>query len=185
MTNLLKTHWKYILAGLAAPALVILIGSKLKSKKTPNNMNNPYANLRAFLTMIQYSEGTYGQNAYRTLYGGQLFNGYSDHPNIAITKGGITSTAAGAYQILHSTWEGVAQSLGLTDFSPLSQDRAAIELISKRGALEDVLAGRFETAIDKCRKEWASFPGAGYGQGERSIALLTQVYQKAGGQMAA
>ena len=184
MTDLLRTHWKYILAGLAAPALVMFFSSKLKAQTTAAK-RNPYANLKAFLTMIQYSEGTYGKNAYRTLYGGQLFTGYSWHPNIAVTSSGITSTAAGAYQMLYSTWTTVAQSLGLTDFSPLSQDRAAIELISRRGALEDVLAGRFEAAIDKCRKEWASFPGAGYGQGERNIDLLAQVYQKAGGQMAA
>ena len=184
MTDLLRTHWKYILAGIAAPALVILFSSKLKAQ-TSSIKRNPYANLRAFLTMIQYAEGTYGKNAYKTLYGGQLFSSYSWHPNIAVTRGGITSTAAGAYQMLYSTWTTVAQTIGLTDFSPLSQDRAAIELISRRGALEDVLAGRFETAIDKCRKEWASFPGAGYGQGERSIELLTEVYQKAGGLMAA
>jgi muramidase (phage lysozyme) len=51
--------------------------------------------------------------------------------------------------------------------------------------LEDVLAGRFDVAIYKCRKEWASLPGAGYGQGERSFTSLVQVYQYAGGQMAA
>lgn len=182
MTELFKNYWKYILAGLAAPVLVLLIKDKLKAQ-TMND--NPHSNLKAFLAMIQYSEGTYGKNAYRTLYGGSLINDYGWHPNIAITRGGITSTAAGAYQILYGTWTDVAASLGLKDFSPLSQDRAAIELIKRRGALEDVLAGRFDTAIDKCKKEWASFPGAGYGQGERSIEILAAVYQKAGGQMAA
>ena len=183
MTDLFKNYWKYILAGLAAPVLVMFFKSKLKAQTS--TMPGAYNNLKAFLAMIQYSEGTYGKNAYRMLYGGGLFSDYSWHPNIAVTKGGITSTAAGAYQILYSTWIGVAQSLGLTDFSPMSQDRAAIELIRRRGAFEDVLAGRFDTAIDKCRKEWASFPGAGYGQGERSLELLATVYQKAGGQMAA
>ena len=134
--------------------------------------------------MIQYAEGTYGTNAYRTLYGGQLFSDYSRHPHIAITKGGITSTAAGAYQILYGTWVTIQQSLGLTDFSPLSQDRAAVALVSRRGALEDILAGRLAAAIEKCRKEWASLPGAGYGQREHSIAVLTQVYQQAGGMTA-
>lgn len=184
MTDLLKNNWKYIVAGLATPALLMFFSSKLKAQ-TGIVKRNPYANLKAFLTMIQYAEGTYGQNAYRTLFGGQLFNDYSRHPHIAITKSGITSTAAGAYQILFRTWETVQQSLGLTDFSPLSQDRAAIELISRRGALEDVLAGSFEVAVDKCRKEWASLPGAGYGQRERSLASLTLVYQNAGGQMTA
>jgi len=183
MGDLLKENWKYILAALATPALIMVFSSKLKAQTAPKN--NVYANLRAFLIMIQYAEGTYGANAYRMLYGGQLFNSYAQHPNTAITKGGITSTAAGAYQILYRTWASVQQDLGLTDFSPASQDRAAVELIRRRGALEDVLAGRFDDAIYKCRKEWASLPGAGYGQHERSLTSLVQVYQYAGGKMVA
>lgn len=183
MGDLFKENWKYILAALAAPALIMAISTKLKAATMPKN--NVYSNLRAFLTMIQYAEGTYGANAYRMLYGGQLFNSYAQHPNRAITKGGITSTAAGAYQILFRTWQSVQQDLGLTDFSPASQDKAAVELIRRRGALEDVIAGRFDMAIYKCRKEWASLPGAGYGQNERSMASLMQVYQYAGGQIAA
>jgi lysozyme len=183
MGDLLKENWKYILAALAAPALIMAFSNKVKAQTTEKG--DVYPNLRAFLVMIQYAEGTYGANAYRMLYGGQLFSSYAQHPKIAITKGGITSTAAGAYQILFRTWQSVQQGLGLADFTPTSQDRAAVELIRRRGALEDVLAGRFDTAIYKCRKEWASLPGAGYGQGERSIASLIQVYQYAGGRMAA
>ena len=182
MTDLLKNNWKSILAGLATPALIMLFTSKLKDQ-TISPVHNPYANLNAFLKMIQYAEGTYGKNAYRTLFGGQLFSDYSSHPHIAITQNGITSTAAGAYQILYGTWSAIQQSLGLVDFSPASQDRAAIELIRRRGALEDVLAGRLNIALDKCRKEWASLPGAGYGQRERNLTDLTQVYLRAGGRM--
>jgi muramidase (phage lysozyme) len=182
MANLLKDNWKYIIAGLAAPALLVFLGGKLKAS-SPVAKNNPYANLRAFLTMIQYAEGTYGKNAYRMLYGGQLFSGYGRHPDIAVTRGGLTSTAAGAYQVLYRTWVSVQQTTGLTDFTPLSQDRAAVELISRRGALADVLAGRLETAIEKCCKEWASLPGAGYGQREQTFTWLAQVYQGAGGRM--
>lgn len=183
MGDLFKENWKYILAALAAPALLMAVSTKLRAQTAPKNP--AYLNLRAFLTMIQYAEGTYGTNAYRTLYGGQLFNSYAQHPNVAITKGGITSTAAGAYQILFRTWQSVQQALGLQDYTPASQDRAAVELIRRRGALEDVMAGRFSEAIYKCRKEWASLPGAGYGQHERSLASLVQVYQYAGGQLAA
>jgi lysozyme len=72
----------------------------------------------------------------------------------------------------------------LKDFSPASQNRAAIELIRRRGALEDVLAGRLATAVEKCKKEWASFPGAGYGQKEKRFAALMEVYQQSGGKLA-
>ncbi|OJW32904.1 MAG: hypothetical protein BGO54_13725 [Sphingobacteriales bacterium 46-32] len=133
--------------------------------------------------MIQYAEGTIGMNAYRMLYGGSLFNDYSRHPNIAITKWGVTSTAAGAYQFLYSTWAIVQRELRLPDFSPVSQDKAAIELIRKKEALTDVLAGNIVQAIYKCRKVWASFPGAGYGQSEKSLQSLLLLYIKAGGQL--
>ena len=139
------------------------------------------SNLRAFLIMIQYSEGTFGKDAYRKLFGGGLFTDFSKHPNIPLTRGSLTSTAAGAYQILYKTWLEVQQKLGLTDFSPSSQDKAAIALIKRRKALEDVLAGRFSQAIEKCRKEWASLPGAGYNQRERSANSLLSIYKIAGG----
>lgn len=149
-----------------------------------NKNSKEYKNLKAFLTMIQYAEGTYGKDGYRKIYGGGLVNDLSKHPNTAITKWGVTSTAAGAYQILSKTWAELQAKLGLTDFSPLSQDKAAIELLKRRKALEDVLAGRFVQAIAKCRKEWASLPGAGYGQSEKNIETLFAVYKTAGGNTA-
>jgi lysozyme len=142
-------------------------------------------NVTAFLQTIRVSEGTAGQNGYSTLFGGGLFDGFADHPRQLVTaiSGGreITSSAAGAYQIIRRTWDGVQSRLGLPDFSPPSQDRAAVELIRQRGALADVRAGRFVDAITKCRKEWASFPAAGYGQPENSMDRLLGAYTDAGG----
>jgi len=142
-------------------------------------------NLKAFLLMIQYSEGTLGKDAYRMLYGGALADDLSKHPNKKVTKWGLTSTAAGAYQMLNKTWQEISQKLRLKDFSPQSQDRAAIELIARRKALDDVMAGRFSQAITKCRKEWASLPGAGYNQKENNPKTLAQVYKAAGGTLVA
>lgn len=184
MMSLNKYQWAAIVAGLLTPALYFLSKKKIQEVNAISSPTYaPYRNLRAFLLMIQYAEGTLGLNAYSTLYGGQLFSDTSRHPNVAITKGGITSTAAGAYQILYKTWQSVQQTLSLPDFSPISQDRAAIELIRRRGALDDVFAGRFSVAIYKCRQEWASLPGAGYGQKERSFASLVTAYQNAGGNL--
>lgn len=134
--------------------------------------------------MIQYSEGTFGKDGYRMLYGGGYFDDLSKHPNMRVTKWGITSTAAGAYQILNKTWTEIQAKLKLPDFGPLSQDKAAIELIRRRKALEDVMAGRFAQAIEKCKKEWASLPGAGYGQSEKNAKNLLAVYKMAGGNAA-
>jgi len=166
-----------VVAGVATPALLFLIIRKISM----DTNSREYKNLKAFLTMIQYAEGTYGKDGYRKLYGGSLFNDLSKHPNSPTTKWGITSTAAGAYQILSKTWVELQARLGLTDFGPLSQDKAAIELIRRRKALEDVTAGRWTQAIEKCKKEWASLPGAGYGQNEKSVKNLLAVYKVAGG----
>lgn len=145
-------------------------------------------NIAAFLKMIRVSEGTAGANGYSMLVGGKLFNGFADHPRVLVTitsRGKqIQSSAAGAYQILRRTWDGVRGKLGLQDFTPASQDRAAVELIRQRGALADVRAGRFADALTKCRKEWASLPGAGYGQPENSVGALFAAYINAGGSVA-
>ena len=72
----------------------------------------------------------------------------------------------------------------MPDFGPASQDAAATELLRERGALARLEVGDFAGAIEKARKEWASLPGAGYGQGERSIAWLTEKFTNAGGVVA-
>jgi lysozyme len=143
-------------------------------------------NVTAFLKTIRVSEGTAGADGYSTLVGGGQFDSFADHPRqlVYLPNLGYSSSAAGAYQILRRTWDGVAGKLGLVDFSPASQDRAAVELIKQRGALADVRAGRFADAIAKCKKEWASLPGAGYGQRENSLATLQAAYINAGGNLA-
>lgn len=156
------------------------IGSLFGDDMTPPNATAA-SNRAAFLAMIRKSEGTAGPNGYRTFYGGSLFSDLSAHPNTAHTAAGITSTAAGAYQFLFRTWEECRRALDLPDFSPASQDAAAVFLIKRRGALPDVDAGNFAAAVAKCSKEWASLPGAGYGQHENTLASLEAAYRAAGG----
>ena len=143
-------------------------------------------NLAAFMRAIRVGEGTLGQDGYRTIVGGGLFDDYSDHPRIKVWIPRINdySSAAGAYQMIRRTWDGVQAKLGLPDFSPASQDLACIELIRQRGGLRLAMNGKFAAAVDKCKKEWASLPGAGYGQREESLAKLQAEYINAGGQLA-
>src|SRR5512139_514782 len=107
------------------------------------------ANLRAFLALIRFCEGTSGENGYRTIVGGDLFTDFSDHPRVL--KSGVfasgtpwKSTAAGAYQFLSSTWDECKAALDLKDFSPDSQDKAAVFLIQRRGALHSVEEGNLD-----------------------------------------
>jgi lysozyme len=143
-----------------------------------NDLGNPY--VQAFLATIRFGEGTAGAEGYRTMFGGGLFDSFEDHPRTVIcrTVGGrrLCSSAAGAYQFLRDTWDRVAGKLNLPDFSPQCQDIAALELIREKGALDDVKAGRFEIAVQKCRKVWASMPGAGYGQPEIAMQRYRAYY---------
>ena len=90
-------------------------------------MAAPGDNLSAFRDMIAVSEGTAnkGDNGYNVLVGGGLFSDYSTHPNqlITLNSAGLKSTAAGRYQILHGTWVSLCSKLGVSDFSPATQDQ--------------------------------------------------------------
>lgn len=134
------------------------------------------SNLQAFLMLIRTGEGTADAGGYSRLFGGGSFHELTDHPRQVVKASGYTSTAAGAYQILSRTWDDLrANGVDLPDFTPANQDKAAVALIKRRGALADVLAGRFDKAIAKTNKEWASLPGSPYGQPTLSMQRARNV----------
>jgi muramidase (phage lysozyme) len=144
------------------------------------------ANRRAFLDMIAASEGTStipgSDNGYNVIVGGSLFHDYTDHPRkLIVINSKLSSTAAGRYQLLAKYFNAYKMQLRLPDFGPDSQDAIALQLIRECKALEDVDAGRFDSAVSKCKTRWASLPGAGYGQHENKIETLRLAYEKAGG----
>lgn len=146
-------------------------------------------NVLAFLDAIAFSEGTikFGDHdGYNVIVGGSTFSSFSDHPRklIPLPRLGISSTAAGRYQLLARYWDAYRKQLGLKDFTPINQDRVALQQIKERRALDDIKAGRFAEAVAKCRNIWASFPGAGYGQHEHKLESLVQAYKRAGGEVA-
>lgn len=138
---------------------------------------------QAFLDTIAWAEvGTVGPEGYKKIvFRGRVTN-FSRHPRrleCGIINGRREcSTAAGRYQGLTKTWVAVARRIGLKDFSPKSQDRFAIELIREKRALRDVREGRFETAICKVGRIWASLPCNTYRQNPRSLATLKAIYRK-------
>lgn len=146
----------------------------------PATVGHP--NIDAFLHLIRYGESSNSNSAYTTLYGGGQFSDLSRHPAIRFNlPNGDYTTAAGAYQIVLTTWNRLRRSYDLPDFSPASQDFAAVCLIKGRGAYSDVLAGRFDAAIRKCRPEWTSLPGAK--EARYSLDKAHQVLLAYGGQI--
>lgn len=154
---------------------------KVSAMKTANVADLNNKNVQAFLKVIRQGEGTADANGYRRIFGGQLFTSFADHPRITVSKSGYRSSAAGAYQFIISTWDETKRIMGLTDFSPATQDLAALGRIVARGALDDVKAGYFEKAVKKCAREWASLPFSPYGQPVLTIAKATATYTSNGG----
>lgn len=145
-------------------------------------------NVVAFLDMLAWSEGTDNgkqpthDHGYDVVVGGELFDGYADHPRRLVRLSPkLSSTAAGRYQLLQRYWDAYRKTLKLNDFSPLSQDLIALQQIRERRALTLIQAGRIPEAIAKVANIWASLPGAGYGQHERKLEDLLAAYRRAGG----
>lgn len=146
-------------------------------------------NMAAFLDMLAWSEGTDNgvqrtkDRGYDVLVGGALFDCYDQHPNVLVRlpKLGISSTAAGRYQLLNRWYAPYAKMLNLRDFSPRAQDAIAVQQIRERGAIPLIHSGDIEKAIAVTRNIWASLPGAGYGQHEQKMSNLISAYIKAGG----
>jgi len=107
--------------------------------------------------------------------GGSHFTDFSQFPEGVGTGG--TSTASGRYQFTSETWRGEAAKLGLKDFSPANQDRAAWDLASteykkktdrdlqadlKSGGhdwdIEHALAGRWPSLIPTGRGNPNAYP---------------------------
>lgn len=124
---------------------------------------------RALLDTIASTESP----GYNVNYGGGLFHSYADHPRnpVPITSGphrGNVSSAAGRYQFIQDTWDGIAAELGLTDFSPANQDIAAWHLAQQtyntrtgRDLLADLRSGdesRRSQIARTLAATWTSLP---------------------------
>ena len=139
---------------------------------------------RALLNTIRYAEGTWtdGEDkGYRILYGGGQFHDLSRHPERVVVNR-YASAAAGAYQFLPATWNGLAEELLLQSFEPKYQDQAALHLVKRRGALREIDSrGLTTAAMARLAPEWASFPTrsgrSAYGQPVKSHRELVRFYE--------
>lgn len=132
-------------------------------------LNDP--RVRQFLDGLAGAEGV--KHSYYTIFGNERLGSLAQHPNVRKrfkqTDGTWDeTTAAGRYQFLKTTWDEQARRYGLKDFSPRSQDIAAIGLIMQNGALKDILSGNTRGAISKLGGIWASLPTSRYAQPRKS-----------------
>jgi muramidase (phage lysozyme) len=108
---------------------------------------------------------------YDVMHGGSRFGSYDRHPNTpqVIRSGpnaGETSTAAGRYQDIKSTWDRIAAANGFTDFSPENQDRGNWWLAQEdyktntgRDLIADVRAGNFAEVRRGLASTWEGLAG--------------------------
>ncbi len=145
--------------------------------------------VKAFLKTIRWAEGTDGVDGYRTIFSGAKFDDFSKHPDKVYTTifngKKLSSAAAGAYQFMPKTWKEKQQKLNLPDFSPKSQDLAAIDLLNDVGAIALVESDQISEAIFASCGKFASLPcfdgdkrGA-YNQAVKPLPSLLQRYRKA------
>ncbi len=113
-------------------------------------------NVKAFLKLIRYCEHHRREDigVYYVVYGGGHFTNMSTHPLPLAQqkkgKDGKKHTPAGAYQIVYDTWMRLNRRGIVHDFTPVSQDRAAFQIIRDFHALEDVRKGDIKMAVYSC-----------------------------------
>jgi muramidase (phage lysozyme) len=144
-------------------------------------------NVAAFLRALRLGEGTKDDAGYRRIVGGGMADSLADHPRkmVWLPRYGVNSSAAGAYQFLGKTWDGLVRQYGFPSFEPQWQDAGAVGLIIGRKALDAVRKGDIRAAIALCRNEWASLPGSPYGQRTEAMDAVLLEYRKWGGTLTA
>ncbi len=131
--------------------------------------------VQAFLIVVRNAEA-YGRVItgeqilqYDEAYDFKKLPNFNDHLGILP---GNSSSAAGAYQIMRDTWFGLGKDpgakkiLGLTDFSPLSQDIFAAYKLQQKGVVKKLFVDDFAGAVQAASSEWASFPDKDKGDPE-------------------
>lgn len=109
--------------------------------------------MQAFLGALADGESN---GRYNALVGGGTFQDYSRHPDVYVRK--YDSTSAGAYQFNYPTWRERASLLGLNDFSPHSQDLAAVDTLNQLGAIPKIFSDDIDGAVNAAAKKWESLP---------------------------
>jgi len=143
----------------SAEAKIIRVQLKKSTRLAENEALLADRNVAAFLNAIAEAEGGGYDFKYGAVKGKRndpwRFSDYSTHPGPGV--GGRT-TAAGMYQITVDTWRNHGGKMGLTDFSPKTQDLLAVEILRSKGVIEKIKAGDIADAIGPAATIWAALP---------------------------
>jgi muramidase (phage lysozyme) len=143
----------------SAEAKEIRIRLDKKKRLEENEAYLADANVAAFLKSIAAAEGGDYDFKYGAVKGKRndpwRFSDTSTHPGAGY--GGKT-TAAGMYQITIATWRNHGGKMGLTDFTPKTQDLIAVEMLRSLGVIEQIKAGDIAGAMPQAARWWAALP---------------------------
>ncbi len=116
-------------------------------------------NVNAYLKAIAEAEGGGYDFKYGAVKGKRndpwRFTNTATHPGAG--AGGST-TAAGMYQITIDTWRQHGGKMGLTDFTPETQDLIAVEMLRSIGVIDKIKAGDIAGAMPQAARKWAALP---------------------------
>lgn len=155
-------------------------------------MNPGERNINAFLALIREVEAN---GRYDVIAGGDTFDSWEEHPFVLkpTRSKPLGTTASGAYQQVRKTWSMARDALGLTDFTPESQDAAARWIIDHKipgtdqfnldgtGNGDAIRAGDFRTALEIFAPEWEAFDKILKGEYHVSLAEAESIFHQAGG----
>ena len=123
--------------------------------------------IAAFLHVIREGESNQNDDAYTLINGGSHFDSFADHP--FAHQSAPPGKAAGAYQFIPHTWDGLVQRYGFTNFSPQCQDEGATALILEHYAQSAIDSGQIAQACQILGKTWVSLPALGTARAERAF----------------
>jgi muramidase (phage lysozyme) len=142
----------------SAEAKIIRIKLKKSTRLAENEALLADRNVAAFLKAIAEAEGGGYDFRYGAFKGKRndpwRFTDFSTHPGAGFQG----STAAGMYQITIATWRNHGGKMGLTDFSPKTQDLLAVEILRSLGVAEKIKSGDIAGAMGPAARIWAALP---------------------------
>ena len=145
-------------------AKIVSIKSTAEERLSENRAHLQDKNVRAFLDAIGEAEGGGYDFKYGAVKGKRhdkwRFTDFSTHPGPGCDG---RTTAAGMYQENLDTWREMGEKMGLSDFSPGTQDLIAVEILRTIRVLDNVKSGDLNTALGRAAGRWAALP-AGKGR---------------------